>query len=231
MLRRELEGWFDVEELIARATTFITQHGAWAGPVIGLLAFGESLAFVGLLIPATALMIAVGGLIGSGVVDPLPVICWAIGGAVLGDWISYSIGRRIGPSVYRRWPLNRHRTMVARARLFFRRYGFVSIFVGRFLGPIRATIPLVAGVMEMNHRRFQFANVSSAILWVPVMFAPGYFAVRTLGSVEHVTEGHLLGVGAIVVVLTVGATMIGGRLMGRVERKRGPRRVAPAAAK
>ena len=219
-----------MEELITRATEFITEHSAWAGPIVGLLAFGESLAIVGLFVPATALMIAVGGLIGTGTVDPLPVIVWAAIGAILGDWVSYSIGRRIGPSVYRRWPLNRHRPMVARARLFFRRYGFVSVFLGRFLGPIRATIPLVAGVMEMGRRRFQIANVASAILWVPVMFAPGYLAARSLGSVEHITEGHLLGIGAVVAVLTVAATWIAARLLGRVDRKRKRAPLRPANA-
>lgn len=219
-----------MDDLIPRATAFIAQHGIWAGPIVGLLAFGESLAVVGLLIPATAMMIAVGGLIGAGVVNPFPVIGWAVAGAVVGDWISYSIGRRIGPAAYRRWPLNRHRPMVARARLFFRRYGFLSIFAGRFLGPIRATIPLVAGVMEMDRRRFQLANITSALLWVPVMFAPGYFAVKNMGSIGHVTEAHLLGIGIAVATLTVGASAIGARVLGASKRRRSRRRIVSGGA-
>ncbi len=218
-----------MEELIARTTEFMIAHAVWTGPIIAVMAFGESLAIIGLFMPATALMIAVGGLLGAGTLQPLPIIAWAILGAALGDWVSYRVGQRIGPSAYRRWPLNRHRPMVARARLFFRRYGFVSIFLGRFLGPIRATIPLVAGVMEMAPRRFHLANVTSAILWVPVMFAPGYFAVRTLGSVERITEGHMLGMGAVVIVLTVGAMVISGKVLGTVDRKRERRRFAPQA--
>lgn len=215
-----------MEDLIAHITAFMIAHAAWTGPIIGVLAFGESLAIIGLFMPATALMIAVGGLLGAGTLEPLPIIAWAIVGATLGDWVSYSVGRRIGPSAYRRWPLNRHRAMVARARLFFRRYGFVSIFLGRFLGPIRATVPLVAGVMEMAPRRFQLANVTSAILWVPVMFAPGYLAVRSLGSVESITEGHLLGMGIVIAFLTVGAMVLSAKVLGRADRKRG-RRLAP----
>lgn len=217
-----------MEELIARATALITEHGMWAAPIVGLLAFGESLAIIGLFIPATALMIAAGGLLGSGVLNPVPVLLCAIIGAILGDSISYYVGRRIGPSIYRRWPLNRHRSSVARARLFFRRYGFAAIFVGRFLGPIRSTIPLVAGVMEMDRRRFQLANITSAILWVPVMFAPGYFAARSLGSIDKITEVHIIGIGIVVAVLTLGATAIGARLLGRVDRKRPARRIKVA---
>lgn len=209
-----------MEDLVKSATDIIAHHSAWAAPIVGVLAFGESLALVGLLIPATTLMIAVGGLIGTGAIDPMLVIGSAILGAILGDWVSYVVGRRIGPSVYRRWPLNRHRSMVARTRLFFRRYGFMAVFVGRFLGPIRATIPLVAGVMEMDRRRFQLANIASAMLWAPAMFAPGYFAVRSLGSIEHVTEAHLLGIGAVVVLFTLAAGLISARLLGWVDRKR-----------
>lgn len=213
-----------MEEFITRTADFVTAHGVWAGPIVGALAFGESLAIIGLFIPATAIMIAVGGLIGTGTIDAGPVILFAVTGAVLGDYISYLVGRRIGPSVYRRWPLNRHRSAVARARLFFRRYGFAAIFIGRFLGPIRSTIPLVAGVMEMNRKHFQIANVSSALLWVPFMFAPGFLAARSLGSVKEITEVHLIIAGLVVAVLTVGATMIGARLLGRGDRKRPLRR-------
>lgn len=219
-----------MEDLITRFGALITQHGAWAGPIVGLLAFGESLALVGLFIPATAVMISVGGLIGTGVLDPAPILFWAAAGAIAGDWVSYAIGRRIGPSIYRRWPLNRHRPMVARARLFFRRYGFISVFAGRFLGPIRATIPLVAGVMEMDRRRFQLANLASAVLWVPVMFGPGYFAARSLGSVENITGLHILGIGVVVLVLTIGATAIAYRLLGKVDRKRSSRAADPTGS-
>lgn len=216
-----------MEELITRASGLITAHAAWAGPIVGLLAFGESLAVVGLFIPATAVLFAVGGLLGTGIVDPVPVLACAAIGAILGDWISYHIGRRIGPSIYRRWSLNRHRSTVARARLFFRRYGFASIFIGRFLGPIRATIPLTAGIMEMNQRRFQLANICSALLWVPVIFAPGYVAVKSFGSIDHVSERHLLGIGAAIVLITVVAALISTRLLARGKGWRKCRRAGP----
>jgi len=219
-----------LEDLIARVTAFITSHGIWAGPIIGLLTFGESLAFIGMLIPATALMIAVGGLVGTGVLDPVPIFLWAVGGALLGDWLSYALGRWIGPSIYRRWPLNRHRPLVAKARLFFRKYGFVSIFFGRFLGPVRATIPLVAGVMQMERRPFQIANAASALLWVPALLAPGFLATRGLGSIDELNEVHLLGLGGASIVLTIIATAIGARIFGGDRKRARTRRVRAAEA-
>lgn len=210
-----------MDDLIASTTAFIVQHGMWTAPIIGLLAFGESLVLIGLFLPATALMIAVGGLIGRGLVDPVPVILCAIVGAVLGDWISFVIGRKIGPSAFRRRPFLAHRHAVARARLFFRRHGLASILLGRFLGPVRATIPLVAGAAGMNQRRFQIANIASAILWVPALFAPGFLAARSLGAVK-ITEWHVFGLLLLIVLMTLGGGMIAARLLGKGARRRRP---------
>lgn len=216
-----------MEELIARVTGFVTVHGVWAGPIVGLLSFGESLAIVGMFIPATAVMLGIGGLVGTKVLDPVPIIFWAVGGAILGDWVSYWIGRRIGPSVYHRWPLRSHRAMVARTRLFFRRYGFMAVFLGRFLGPIRATVPLVAGVMEMARRPFQIANFASAVIWVPLMFLPGVMATRVTGFGARITETHLFLFGAGIVAITLGAMAITSRVLGGTRRKRRPKRPKP----
>ncbi len=212
-----------MDALIPQLTGFLTAHAVWAGPAIGLLAFGESLAFIGVLIPATTLMIAVGGLLGIGTLQPVPVVGCTILGAVLGDWISYGLGRRVGPQIYRRWPLNRHKPAIARARLFFRRFGFATIFFGRFLGPVRATVPLVAGVMKMRRRPFQIANVGSAILWVPTLFAPGYLAAKSLGPID-LDQKHVLALAIGSLALTLIATVIGAKLMG--SRRKRPARPA-----
>ena len=202
-----------MEDLISRTTAFIGAYGFWAGPLIGLLAFGESLAIVGVLIPGTAVLLSVGGLLGAGLVDPVPVVLWAFFGAVAGNWASYAIGRRVGPRAYRSWPLNRNRRAVARARLFFRRYGFAAVFLSRFLGPMRAVVPVVAGVMEMGCRRFQAANLISGVLWIPAIFAPGYFAAESLGSVSQISELHLVVFAAGIGAISLAGAWLGARLL------------------
>ncbi|WP_137864224.1 MULTISPECIES: DedA family protein [unclassified Sphingomonas] len=190
-----------MEELAASATRIITENAGWAPLVIGLLCFGESLVLVGLFIPATSLMIAAGGLLATGKLDPVSILLAAIAGAVLGDWVSYYIGDRLGPTAYRHWPLREHRTAVAQARLFFRRFGFFAVFAGRFLGPLRAVVPLVAGVTRMPARSFQLANVFSATLWVPALFAPGYLSAKHLVAKGQADDGSLmllgLGIGIV----------------------------------
>jgi len=193
-----------MENLIFEAEQFIRANQAWAGPLIALLTLGESMLILGFFIPATALLLMVGGLVGNGLLDPISVLVWGIAGAIAGDAISYLIGRWAGPSLMRRWPLNKHRRVVARARLFFYRYGFMSILIGRFLGPIRSTIPTVAGMMRMNHFSFQVANILSAIAWVPLLIAPGYLAVRSLDAAGKTQQMGLLIGTALSVVLAVG---------------------------
>ncbi len=204
-----------MEQLVATISVFLESHGAWAGPILGLIAFGESLAIFGLFVPATAVMLMVGGLVGGGLVDPLPVIGWSILGSILGDAISYGIGRRIGPRIYYRRPLRNHRAMVARARLFFRRYGFWSVLIGRFLGPIRSTIPLVAGVMRMPQRPFQLANVISAVLWVPIMLAPGFFTGRSIDGLDGLSDTQWAFAAIAIVLICMVGPLAGARILSR----------------
>lgn len=186
---------------------FIEAHQQWAGPITFLLTLGESLIVIGLFIPATALVLLTGGLIGAGTLSPWTILAWGISGAIIGDAVSYGLGRWLGPSMVRRWPLNTQRTAVARARLFFHKYGFVAVLAGRFLGPIRSTIPTVAGIMSMHHGRFQLANVLSAVVWLPIMLAPGYFAARGLGHAQN-AQGIGLAIGTGLSVLLAGWLLV-----------------------
>lgn len=192
-----------MDAYIEKIGAFIEANQDWAGPITFLLTLGESMLILGLLIPATALLLLTGGLVGAGTLGPWSILLWGIAGAVVGDALSYGIGRWLGPGITRRWPLSTQRTAVARARLFFFRYGFASIFLGRFLGPIRSTIPTVAGIMRMNHLRFQVANILSAIVWLPLMLAPGYFAAKGLSAARDTQQFGLIAGSLVSVVVGV----------------------------
>ena len=192
-----------MDDYIERIGAFIQANQEWAGPITFLLTLGESMLIIGLLIPATALLLLTGGLIGSGTLEPWSILIWGVAGAIVGDALSYFIGRWLGPGVMRRWPLSTQRSAVARARLFFSRYGFASVLMGRFLGPIRSTIPTVAGIMGMKHGRFQLANVLSALIWLPVTLAPGFFAARGLAAARDSQHAGLIAGAAASVLIGV----------------------------
>lgn len=204
-----------LEDFVAELAEFAKTHVAWAAPLLGLTTFGESLVIVGAFFPATALMVTAGGLIGAGILDPFPVIAWCVAGATLGDAVSYWIGRRLGPGAWRMPLLARHRRAAARARLFFRKYGVASIFLCRFMGPVRAFVPLIAGMTAMGQIKFQLANFFSALVWVPVMLAPGWLAALGLAEISLADHLHTLGVVATVAVVATLLTWAGWRVLSR----------------
>ena len=212
-----------MNDFIEQVKLFIETHHEWAGPVTALLTLGESLLVVGLFIPATALMVVMGTLIGSGMLDGWTIMIWGIAGAVVGDALSYWLGRWVGPGVMRRWPLNRQRRGVARARLFFYRYGFASVLLGRFMGPIRSTIPTIAGEMGKGQTRFQIANVLSALAWMPLMLAPGYLTARNMSNADGEPQWLVGLLSAVVIFAVVGVLMGFMRKRQSAPTKRKPR--------
>lgn len=152
---------------------FVRANQGWAPVIVGLLAFGESLAVVSVLIPATVILVGIGALIGGAGLQFWPIWTGAAVGAFLGDWISYEVARHFGPSLQHSWPLSKQPDLVARTERMMARYGAWGVFVGRFFGPLRALVPLVAGIFEMPRVRFQVANGASALVWATLVLAPG----------------------------------------------------------
>lgn len=180
---------------------FIAAHQNWAVAVMFVTAFGESFAFVSLLFPGTTLLIAAGALARTGALPYLPILVGAVAGATLGDSISYWIGRRFGGAVARLWPFSRRPELLPSGIRFFERHGGKSVFIGRFFGPIRAVIPLAAGILRMPRGRFWVANVTSALVWAPLLLVAG----DVLGTAGD----RLIGSGATVFLVFGGLTLFG----------------------
>lgn len=169
-----------LDEITQATIAFIRVHEAWGIPLVAMLAFGESLAFISLLLPATVILVGVGFLIGESGNAFWPLWLAGIVGAVLGDWLSFWIGTRLGDRVSHYWPLKRYPDLMPRGHAFFERWGGLGVFIGRFSGPLRASVPLVAGVCEMPALTFQVANVTSAVVWATGILAPGAFGLKWL---------------------------------------------------
>jgi membrane protein DedA with SNARE-associated domain len=159
--------------IVQHVTEFVRDHGEWAAPIVFVLAFAESLAFISLLVPAWAALVGIGALISSGGINFWPVWIAASLGAALGDWLSYWIGLKLEYSVQHIWPLSRHPDLIPRGEAFVKKWGILGVFIGRFFGPLRASVPLVAGIFEMPYWRFQMANFSSAFVWAGVLLTLG----------------------------------------------------------
>jgi membrane protein DedA with SNARE-associated domain len=103
-----------LETLVHDLLVFVETHKAAAAPVVFVLAFGESVALLSLLFPATVILFGIGALVGAGALDFWSLWIAAACGAALGDWISYWLGARYGHSVFKLWPMNRHPDLLQR---------------------------------------------------------------------------------------------------------------------
>ena len=190
-----------MDHLVQPTLDLIAAHSSWAVAIMFIMAFGESFAFISLLFPGTSLLVAAGALMAAGSLPYFPVMIGAVTGAVLGDTVSFWIGHRFGHGIARVWPFTRSPHLLPSGIRFFAMHGGKSVFIGRFLGPMRAVVPLAAGVMRMHRGRFWFANVTSALVWAPMLL----FAGDAVGDVGD----RLIGSANTVVLVLSGLTLFG----------------------
>jgi membrane protein DedA with SNARE-associated domain len=169
-------------EYFDQLLAWISANPHHAGWVVFLVSLAESLAIVGVLVPGVVILLGAGALIGSGVLDFWSMTAWAVAGAIIGDGLSFQLGRHFDYLTERfRW-FRLHPDHLEKGHAFFRKWGDVSVAVGRFFGPIRAVVPLVAGLLDMPPGRFYLANVLSALVWAPAYLAPGILIGHSAGS-------------------------------------------------
>ncbi len=180
---------------------WIAQHPHWAGFIVFLIAFTESLAIVGLFIPGAVLMLAVGALIGTGTLNFWPTFWWAVAGAVAADGISFWLGHHYKQRLRTLWPFSRYPALLDHGERFLAQHGGKSVLFGRFFGPARAIVPVSAGIMGMPADRFLFANITSALVWAPAFLLPGMAFGASLNlAAEIASRLALLLIGIIVLV-------------------------------
>lgn len=155
---------------------FITQSTTYALIAVALFAFLESLALVGLIVPGTVVMAGLGALIGNGEISFY--YAWAAGvvGCLLGDWISWWLGWRFKGPLHRWSFLKRYKTLLTKTEYALHQHSMATILIGRFVGPTRPLVPMVAGMLGLSLRKFLPPNILGCLLWPPVYFLPGILA-------------------------------------------------------
>ena len=186
-----------------------TALGPWTYALVGVMAFLETGAFVGLVAPGETVVIAGGVVAGQGEIDLVPLIGLVWTCAVLGDSTSFYIGRRLGRAF-----LERHgpRVKITHERLeqvegYFERHGGKTILIGRFIGLVRALAPFIAGSSGLPYRRFIPYSVVGTGLWATVFCVLGYIFWRSFDQVAKLAGQAVFGFGVTVAVI-VGVVMI-----------------------
>jgi membrane protein DedA with SNARE-associated domain/membrane-associated phospholipid phosphatase len=175
---------------------YFSANPGWALVVVFLIAFGEALLIIGLFVPSTVALLGAGALVGLGKLGFWEVfLCTAIG-AILGDQVSYWVGRLYGERLKVMWPLRNYPALVARGEDFMRSHGGKSIALGRFVPGVKAVVPGIAGMLGMGQARFAAVNFSSGLVWALAHVIPGILIGQGLALAGELS-------GRLVVVLLV----------------------------
>jgi len=184
--------------------------GPWTYLLVAVLAFGETGAFIGLLVPGETAIIVGGVVAGQGEISlvALIAIVWAM--AVAGDVTSFMLGRRLG-----RGFLERHgpRVHITEERLqqverFFDKHGGKAIFLGRFVGIIRAVLPFMAGSSGMRLKRFVPYDILGAGVWGATFCVLGYVFWHSIDQVIAIAKTGALALGSTITFVAAAVILV-----------------------
>ena len=192
-----------MDNLLQELLAWIAQHPHFSNLLIFVIAILESLLLVGLLIPGTFLLFGIGALVTTSALQLYPTIFWTTLGAFAGDTISFFIGRHYHQRLRVIWPLKRYPALINRGVDFFCQHGGKSVFMARFVGPVRPIVPAIAGMMDMKIGRFLIVDVIASALWAPAFILPGMAFGASLGLAAEVA-GRLV----VLLVVIVGITLL-----------------------
>lgn len=152
----------------------------WVFPIAFVIAGSESFIGLSFLVPATILLLALGTMIGATHIGLVPAITGAVVGSIVCDWIAWWIGFHYHHKIVHFRLFRRFEAEIEKGLHFFHRWGTWGIFIGRFMGPFRATVPLVAGMSELRFWPFMIPNAISAVIWAVGLLAFPAFVARYL---------------------------------------------------
>ena len=170
---------------------FLQEYGAWVYLGLFLILFAETGLVIMPILPGDSMLFVCGTLAGAGHMSLAILIPLLVSAAVLGDALTYGLGRRFGPHLFSgRWRLQPGH--LAKTEAFYRKHGGKAIIIGRFLPIIRTFVPFVAGIARLPWARFTSFTVVGAVLWIVGLLFAGFFLGRLPWVKAYLTPFLLL---------------------------------------
>ncbi|MBP8228386.1 MAG: DedA family protein [Pararheinheimera sp.] len=154
----------------------LTDYQAYALLILFLLVFAESVAVLGLLVPGTALMFSFGVLIGAEQMGFWTACLVGAAAGLIGDSLSYLAGRKFRPQLENWNWLSRQQKELDKISAALENNVWLAIVAGRFIGPSRPLLPLLAGMLQLPPSRYFPAATLACVLWPIAYFLPGILA-------------------------------------------------------
>lgn len=182
----------------------ISEYGTLVYMVLFLIVFCETGLVLLPFLPGDTLLFIGGAFCATGEMNIWVLMGLLIVAATTGNTLNYWIGSMIGHKVYThdyRWL---DKAALQKTHAFYEHHGGKTIILSRFVPIVRTFAPFVAGVSEMTFSKFQFFNITGALLWVIGLVSAGYFFGNIPVIRDHLNTIVLVGVGAAVVPVVLG---------------------------
>lgn len=153
--------------------------------------FAETGLFFGFFLPGDSLLFVAGLMCGTPIFDVniYTLILSLIAAGILGNFVGYYFGKKTGPMLFKRddsfFFKKKH---VNAAKEFYNRYGGTAIVLGRFLPIIRTFVPIMAGVVNLDFKKFVWFNIIGCVAWILSMVLSGYFLGRAFPTLQENLE-------------------------------------------
>ena len=181
---------------------WIEQNPEWISISVFCVAFLESFAGIGLLIPGVILLAMVAVIANMVNVSSLEIIIWCYLGACIADILSFLIGHYFRNKVTSIWPFSKYPESLFKAKSLVKTYGIYAILIGRFIGPIRPVLPIIAGTLSMPKNKFIAIDLLSGIPWSCFYILPPYYLAASITN-DFLGWPYLLGVIFLILTLSV----------------------------
>lgn len=185
--------------------TVIAEYGTLVYVVLFAIVFCETAFVIFPFLPGDSLLFIAGTFAATGHMNVALLILLLVIASITGNSINYWIGSMVGHKVLEkdyRWI---DRKALQKTHDFYEKHGGKTVILARFVPLVRTFAPFVAGISDMSHRDFQLYNILGALIWVFSVVLSGYFFGNIPFIKENLNVIVLVGVGAAVVPVILGA--------------------------
>ncbi|HEX2621812.1 MAG TPA: VTT domain-containing protein [Phototrophicaceae bacterium] len=169
------------------------------------IVFAESGLFIGFFLPGDSLLFTAGFLASQGLLSlPVLMVLCSVA-AITGDSVGYTFGRRVGRPLFdREDSMFFKKKHLIKAEEFYEKHGSKTIILARFMPIVRTFAPIVAGIAQMEYRRFVTFNIVGGLLWACGVTGAGYVLGERIPDVDK----YLLPIIAVILIVSVLPTAI-----------------------
>ncbi len=178
-----------------------------------LIVYAENGLLIGFFLPGDYLLFSAGLLCGTGdfTVELWKLLASVCAAAILGSYTGFIFGKVVGRKLYnRKNSIFFKQEHLIKTRAYFIKLGGRTLIVGRFLPIVRTFAPIMAGVVEMDFKKFSIYNVLGGFIWVFALILSGYFLgqryPQILNYLEYIILAFIILTGFVVLKTFLGGT-------------------------